>query len=53
MARGQIYLSEPMLHQLEVLRHPARNKVVVTCPHDLVQPLCEKSRFEGALGFGP
>lgn len=29
MARGQIYLSEPMPHQLEVLRDPARNKVVV------------------------
>ncbi len=29
MARGKVYLSEPMPHQLEVLRHPARNKVVV------------------------
>lgn len=29
MGRGKVYLSEPMPHQLEVLRHPARGKVVV------------------------
>lgn len=29
MSHGKVYLSEPMAHQLEVLRHPARNKVVV------------------------
>lgn len=29
MSRGRVYLSTPLPHQVEVLRHPARSKVVV------------------------